>query len=295
MTNAAPLGRTRPTSRLRVWVLPGLLGVLFAASWHAGLWFVVVGMAAAALSVVVWERRDEAERAQRAAVWALEAPQGRCDLNALERSLCADLAAAATGNVRVLRTAAQRAHDGVSDPWRRALAVERLHRAGELAARSVVPTRRSLSTLLDRGAVIVVSGAIAGAALVAGSLTGSTLLLVPLTLAVATAAMALHARHRGRVMCSTLCLQAATPPPPGSAFAIPETAVTSGVDALVSSDRRILARAVAVVRSTSDPRREVALARLGDPSRLPAHVALRWHVVRWAAASVAALAPSLLI
>ncbi|MGH9138837.1 MAG: hypothetical protein ACRD0G_17640 [Acidimicrobiales bacterium] len=69
--------------------------IAFGAAWHVQLWLVVVGMTACAVALALADYIGNRARTERAAAWALSAPDGLADVTRLEEALVADLAAAA--------------------------------------------------------------------------------------------------------------------------------------------------------------------------------------------------------
>ncbi|MFZ6003032.1 MAG: hypothetical protein ACOYXM_03795 [Actinomycetota bacterium] len=241
------------------------LAALFAVAWRHEVFLVVIAMPAAAITLAVHERLADRSDARRAAALALTAPTGIADAAAFERIVVADLAAASLGDAEVIDRAASLAERTIGDPWRRALACERLLAARQMVSETSFAAEALAATILRRWwlratAELVVIGTIAAAVL-----TGNRLLHAPLAVAFAAVALTSGELRRSDQLRELLVRQATTEPA-ADRIVVPDRAVTSAVHGLTAARPRVRRIAYEVVTTWPGPERAAALRRLGIPS-----------------------------
>lgn len=265
---------------------------LVAVSWAFGLWLVVVGVAAGAITIVLAEQLLERRLAHRAATWALQAPDASSEPAELERVIAADIASIALADSDVLAAATRRAERTVDDPWLRALAVERFDHAERLVASGEVLPVPVPTGLTIRRCVVLGIGVVT-ACTVGAAITRHHLFLVPLTAALSVTVTAWNERCR-RALLPRLLSEEATTPPVSSVFVIPEPATVQAIASLAAGRPGVLPSAARAVRRASradglraEKRLRQAAARCGQQKQRVARTTGVWAIVTVVAVLVA--------
>ena len=169
------------TRQLRPTTIGGFVcGLLFAVAWAFGLWLIVLGSFSAGVILIRQQVLARRQVPTRLAAWALHAPRGLSPPPALEHAITVDLAAVSQGHLDSLDRAQAVVANSVDDPWRRALAAERLAGARHvIAGDGLVGIKRRQDTPAAR--VRPSAGAVALMALLAvGTISQSRWWLIPL-------------------------------------------------------------------------------------------------------------------
>ena len=229
----------------RTWpVQVGLVGsaLVVVSSWLLGLWLVVVGAGAGAMTLVLLEWLDARSSAHRAATLALRVPDTASDPTGYEHIVAADLAAVAVADLAVLAAARRHAERSINDPWLRALAGERLEVAEQLVSSGQLARAPVPKWLVAGG---IVGGGIGFTALcaLAHAITGNPAFVVALTTALGATTTVSSERLRRRRLPGVLCEAAATPPVPGL-FVMPEPAVVQALAILADGRPGVLSTAI---------------------------------------------------
>lgn len=117
----------------------GLAVVLLLVADRLGPLVIPAALAGAGIAATIKKRRRRSARVMRFFVWALYAPAGPADAEALERLVAADIAAASKRRCGAVAMARAYVRGAAVDRWRLELAMERLARStrelgGDLAA-----------------------------------------------------------------------------------------------------------------------------------------------------------------
>lgn len=218
-------------------------GLVLAGAWILGLWLVVIALFCAGVVFGRQRARKRTRTPARLAAWAVHAPHGTSPPAALEHAIAVDIAVVCWGHVECLHRARLAVEDQVDDPWRRALASERLANAYDLLASGCLA---GVGAQVETGAARLRRSAVAMAmtVLVAlGSFTQSRWWLLPL--AVVSALLTLEfadLAERRRLLPGLLASEALQDPARGS-FVMLETHVVRSIAALAGNDRLVLRRA----------------------------------------------------
>ncbi len=102
---------------------------LLLAAYQLGPLAVPAALAGAGVAAVHQRRRRQAARTARLAMWALHAPCGRADAQAVERFVAADIGAMSAMHAGAIARARAFVRRAAADRWRLELALERLARA----------------------------------------------------------------------------------------------------------------------------------------------------------------------
>jgi len=245
-----------------------VLAGVFAVAWRQEIFLVVIAMPAAAITLSVHERLADRSDARRAAALALTAPSGVADAAALERIVAADLAAASLGDAEIIHRAVTLAERTIEDPWRRALACERLLAARQMVLETSFAAEAPAATILRCWWLRATAGLVVIGTVAAAVLTGNRLLLAPLAIAFAILALTFGEVRRSDQLRELLVRQATTEPAAGR-IVVPDHAVTSAVHGLSEARPRVRRIACELVTTWPGPERAVALQRLELPSAPP--------------------------
>lgn len=228
----------------RRWATGSLLALAMAASWALGLWLIVLGLFSV---IVVLARQRFLSRHRlpiRLIAWALHAPHGPSPPVAIEHAIAVDLAVISEGHLDRLDRAQVVLGDAVDDPWRRALADERLTMARNLVESGrlvgVKPHHETSADRFRRSAAAVIMIVL----LALGNLTQSRWWLLPL--AVVHALLTLECVHlyECRRGIPKLLASSSLQDPIEGPFVMPEREVARSLVVLAGNDQRIIRRAL---------------------------------------------------
>ncbi len=249
-----------------------LLYVLVVAlAWVFGLWLFVLGLVSAGAVLLRHRVLTRRQLPARLAAWALHAPRGLSPPVALEHAIAVDLAAVSQGQLDCLDRAQCVVADSVDDPWRRALAAERLTRAHDLVAGGSlvgVSAREETPAVRLRhstGAVVLI------VLLALGNLTQSRWWLIPLAVVNVLLTFELVDLYdRRRALPELLACRSVQDPVQGLLVMF-EHDVARSLVALARNDRLVIHRARCLVEATSE--HAYARQRLMEADRLLADTA----------------------
>lgn len=237
----------RPRGHWR-WVRGSLSALAVAVAWALGLWLIVLGMFSA---VVVLARQRFLARHRlpvRLVAWALHAPHGLSPPVALEHAIAVDLAVVSEGHLDRLDRAQLVLEDRVDDPWRRALAAERLTRAQNLIESDrlvgVRVRRQTSAARLRRSAAAIVMIVLVAL----GNLTQSRWWLFPLAAVHALLTLECLDLYECRRGIPELLAARSLQDPIEGPFVMPEHEVARSLVVLAGNDQRIIQRALGLLR-----------------------------------------------
>lgn len=254
-----------PWRRFRVGVV--VYAVVMAVAWVFGLWLFVLGLASAGAVQVRHRILILRQLPTRVAAWAVHAPRGLSPPVALEHAIAVDLAAVSQGQLDCLDRAQAVVAASVDDPWRRALAAERLARAHDLiAGGDIVGVRARPETprvrLRDSAGVVMLIVLLA-----LGNLTLSRWWLIPLgVVSVLLAVELVDLYERRRALPELLASRSVQDPIQGP-FVMFEHDVARSLVVLARDDRLVIERARCLVEATSSEQAH-ARQRLMEADRL---------------------------
>ena len=256
--------------RRRRWARGSLIALAMAASWGLGLWLIVFALFSA---VVVLARQRLVSRHRlpiRLLAWALHAPHGPSPPVAIEHAIAVDLAVISEGHLDRLDRAQVVLRESVDDPWRRALADERLTMAKNLVESGrLVGVKPHHETSADRfrrsGAAVIMIVLLA-----LGNLTQSRWWLLPL--AVVHALLTLECVHlyECRHGIPKLLASSSLQDPIDGPFVMPEHEVARSLVVLAGNDQRTIRRALSLLQHGEAPEHPQARCRLVHAERLAA-------------------------
>ena len=230
------------------WAKAATSALALAAAWALGLSLIVLGMSSAA--VVLARQRLLARRRLpvRLVAWALHAPRGPSPPMALEHAIAVDLAVVSEGYLDRLSRAEVVVGDCVDDPWRRALAVERLTMAQNLIESGrlvgVRPRRESSSDRLRRSAAAVVMIVL----LALGNMTQSRWWLLPLAAVHALLSLECLYLYECRRGIPQLLASTSLQDPIEGLFVMPEQEVAHSLVVLAGKDQVVIQRALCLLQ-----------------------------------------------
>ena len=225
-----------------------LIALAMVASWALGLWLVVLGLFS---MVVVLCRQRFLSRHRlpiRLIAWAVHAPHGPSPPVAIEHAIAVDLAVISEGHLDRLDRAQVALGDAVDDPWRRALADERLTMAKNLVESGrlvgVKPHHDTSAHRFRRSAAAVIMIVL----LALGNLTQSRWWLLPLAVVHALLTLeCVHLYECRRGIPELLAARSLQDPIEGP-FVMPEHEVARSLVVLAGNDQRIIQRALGLLR-----------------------------------------------
>ena len=248
--------------RRRRWARGSLIALAMAASWALGLWLIVLALFSA---VVVLARQCVLSRHRlpiRLLAWALHAPHGPNPPVAIEHAIAVDLAVISEGHLDCLDRAQVVLRDGVDDPWRRALAEERLTIAKSLVQSGCLAgVKPHQETSADRfrrsaGAVIMI------VLLALGNMTQSRWWLLPLAVLQTLLTIECVHLYESRRGIPELLASSSLQDPIEGLFVMAEHEVARSLVVLAGDDQRMIRRALSLLHHQEVPEHPHAHSRL---------------------------------
>lgn len=240
--------------------------VVAIVAWVFGLWLLVLGLGSVGAVLVRHHLLTRRQLPARVAAWALHAPRGLSPPGALEHAIAVDLAAVSRGHLACFDLAQAVVAESVDDPWRRALAGERLARAHDLVAGGDlvgVRARQETPRVRLRNSASVVTLIVLMAL---GNLTQSRWWLLPLgVVSVLLAVELVDLYERRRALPGLLASRSIQDPVQGP-FVMFENDVARSLVSLARENRLVIERARCLVGPTSD--HVYARQRLIEANRL---------------------------
>ena len=255
--------------RFRMGVL--LYAVVLAVASVFGVWLFVLGLGSAGVALVRHRILARRQLPARLAAWAVHAPRGLSPPVALEHVIAVDLAAVSQGQVDCIHRAQSVVAGSIDDPWRRALANERLARAHDLVVRGgvvgVSARHETPPVRLRHSAGMVLLTVF----LALGIITQSRWWLIPLAVVGTLLTVEIVDFYERRRALPELLASRSVQDPVQGLFVMFEHDVARSLVGLARNDRMVIHRARCVVEASSE--RAHAHQRLIEAERLVANAA----------------------